>query len=125
MEIRNRQTEDVTIVDVSGRIVAGEAALLRASVRSLIASGEKHILLNLADVPYVDSAGIGELVSALVAVRRESGCLGLLNLSRKVREVLRIVKLLTVFEVFESERDALATLSVPHRHVQEWTARAG
>jgi anti-sigma B factor antagonist len=125
MKISNRQIADVTILDVSGRVVAGEAALLRDSVRGLIACGEKNIVLNLAEVPYIDSAGIGELVSALVAVRRESGCLGLLSLTRRVRDVLEIVKLLTVFQVFASEGEALGAFSVPQNYARELSARAG
>ncbi len=125
MKINNRQIADVTILDVSGRVVAGEAALLRDSVRGLIACREKNIVLNLAEVPYIDSAGIGELVSALVAIRRESGCLGLLNLSRRVRDVLGMVKLLPVFQVFDSEAEALAAFSVPQSYARELTARAG
>jgi anti-sigma B factor antagonist len=125
MKISNREIADVTILDVSGRVVAGEAALLRDSVRNLIARGEKNIVLNLAEVPYIDSAGIGELVSALVAVRRQSGCLGLLNLSRRVRDVLEIVKLLTVFQVFENEAEALVRFAVPQDYPRGLTARAG
>jgi len=125
MKISNRQIADVTILDVSGRVVAGEAALLRESIRNLIACGEKNIVLNLAEVPYIDSAGIGELVSALVAVRRQSGCLELLNLSRRVRDVLEIVKLLTVFQVFANEVEALAAFSVPQSYARELAAQAG
>jgi anti-sigma B factor antagonist len=125
MKISNRQTANVTILDVSGRVVAGEADLLRESVRNLIAGGETHIVLNLAEVPYIDSAGIGELVSALVAVRRQSGCLGLLNLTRRVRNVLGIVKLLTVFKVFDNEAEALASFTVPQDRPRELRARAG
>jgi anti-sigma B factor antagonist len=125
MKISNRQTADVTILDVSGRVVAGEAALLRESIRNLIGDGETHIILNLAEVPYIDSAGIGELVSALVAVRRESGCLGLLSLTRRVRDILGIVKLLTVFQVFDNEAEALASFTVPQDRPRELRARAG
>jgi anti-sigma B factor antagonist len=125
MKISNRQIADVTILDVSGRVVAGEAVLLRDSVRGLIAGGETTIVLNLAEVPYIDSAGIGELASALVAVRKQSGCLGLLNLSRRVRDVLGIVKLLTVFQVFENEAEALAKFTVPQNYPRELRARAG
>jgi anti-sigma B factor antagonist len=125
MKISNRQTADVTILDISGRVVAGEAALLRDSIRNLIAGGETHIVLNLAQVPYIDSAGIGELVSALVAVRRQSGCLGLLSLTRRVRDILGIVKLLTVFQVFDNEAEALASFAVPQDYPRELRARAG
>ena len=114
MKISSRQIEDVTILDLSGRVVAGEAAMLRESIRDLLAGGKKDIVLNLAESPYIDSAGIGELVSALVAVRRESGSLALMNLSRRVHDVLGIVKLLTVFQIFRSEAEALANFAVPH-----------
>jgi len=125
MKISNRQIAGATILDVSGRVVAGEVILLRDSVRNLIARGENNILLNLAEVPYVDSAGIGELVSALVAVRRQSGCLGLLNLSRRVRDTLGIVKLLTVFQIFANEAEALATFTPLQSYSRELRARAG
>ena len=125
MKISNRQIADVTILDVSGRVVAGEAALLRESIRNLIACGEKNIVLNLAEVPYIDSAGIGELVSGLVAVRRQSGCLGLLGLTRRVRDVLEIVKLLTVFQVFANEAEALAAFTVSQNYPREFRAHAG
>jgi len=124
MKISNRQIAGVTILDISGRVVAGEAVQLRDSVRSLIARGEKNIVLNLAEVPYIDSAGIGELVSALVAVRRESGCMGLLNLTRRVRDVLEIVKLVPVFRIFDNEAQAVAAFTVPQNRSPELRARA-
>jgi anti-sigma B factor antagonist len=124
MKIVNRQIADTTILDVSGRVVAGEAALLRESMRDLIARGKKNIVLNLAEVPYIDSAGIGELVSALVAVRREFGSMELLNLTRRVRDALAIVKLLTVFPVFDNEAEALGRFTMPH-HSRELRAHAG
>ena len=125
MKISKRQIADVTILDVSGRVVAGEVSLLRDSIRNVIAGGEKNIVLNLAEAPYMDSAGIGELVSALVAVRRQSGCLALLNLTRRVCHVLQIVKLLTVFQVFDNEAEALAAFAVPQDYPRELRARAG
>lgn len=125
MQIHNRKIEDVTIVDLCGRIVAGEdSALLRDSVRMLISRGEKNIVLNMEAVPYIDSAGIGELVSALVAIRREGGCLKLLNLTRRVYEVLEIVRLVTVFQIFHSEAKALSTFPVAHDYPPERSARA-
>jgi len=112
MQISKRQSGDVTIVDICGRIVAGEdSALLRDTIRSLISRDEKNIVLNMEAVPYIDSAGIGELVSALVAVRRQGGCLKLLNLSRRVYEVLEIVRLVTVFEIFYSEAKVISTFA--------------
>jgi anti-sigma B factor antagonist len=122
MKISNRQIAGVTILDISGRVVAGEAVQLRDSVRSLIARGEKNIVLNLAEVPYIDSAGIGELVSALVAVRRDGGCMGLLHLTRRVRDVLEIVKLVPVFRIFDNEAQAVATM--PQNRSEELRARA-
>lgn len=110
MKMDVRKVGPVTVVDVSGRIVAGEdAALLRDSIDHLIARGENNIVLNLAEVPYIDSAGIGELVSSFVAVRRQSGSMKLLNPTRRVREILDIVKLLTAFQIFNNEAEALAT----------------
>jgi anti-sigma B factor antagonist len=124
MKISNRQIAGVTILDISGRVVAGEAVQLRDSVRSLIGCGEKHIVLNLAEVPYIDSAGIGELVSALVAVRRESGCMGLLHLTRRVRDVLEIVKLVPVFRIFDNEAQAVAAFTALRDQSRELRARA-
>jgi anti-sigma B factor antagonist len=125
MEVTKRQIGNVVLVDVSGRIVAGESLLLRKSIRQLLSDGESNIVLNLQHVPYIDSAGIGDLVSALVAVRREHGRLKLLNLTRRVHEVLEIVKLLTVFEVFASEPEALASFVAPQPYSDRMIARAG
>jgi len=125
MQIRNRQIAEVTILDFCGRIVAGEdAALLRDSVRSLISRGEKNIVLNMEAVPYIDSAGIGELVSALVAVGRQGGCLKLLNLTRRVYEVLEIVRLVTVFEIFDNEAKALSTFPIAPAYPPAMRAQA-
>jgi len=107
-----RQIGSVTVVDISGRIVLGEeTALLRSTIRDLITRGKKSILLNLAQVPYIDSSGIGELVSAFVAVRREGGEVKLLNLTKKVRDVLQIVKVITIFDVFDNEAAALSAFA--------------
>ena len=113
MKVSIRQIADVTILDLSGRLVAGETEPFRSSLRDLIARGETNIILNLAQVPYIDSAGIGELVQALVATRRDSGDLKLLHPVERVSEVLETVKLSTVFHVFENERDALAAFAAP------------
>jgi anti-sigma B factor antagonist len=107
-----RKVDGVTIIDLSGRIVLGEeTALLRETVRDLIARGEKNLLFNLGDVPFIDSSGIGELVSAFIAVRREAGDVRLLNLTRRVRDVLQIVKLTTVFSIFDDEAAAIRSFS--------------
>lgn len=104
-----RQVDDVTILDLSGRITLGEGSVvLRDIIRELVAKGDKKILLNLGDVTYIDSSGIGELVSAYTAVRKESGDLKLLNLTKKVHDLLQITKLYTVFDVKDDEAAAIA-----------------
>ena len=95
MKATNRQVEGVAVVDMSGRITLGEGSVvLRDTIRDLIGKGQKKILLNLGDVTYIDSSGIGELVSAFTAVRREGGELKLLNLTKKVRDLLQVTELL-------------------------------
>jgi len=108
MKCSNRQVDGVTIVDCSGRITLGEGSvILRDTVRELLAKGQKKILLNLADVNYIDSSGIGELVSAFTTVRNQGGELKLLNLTKKVHDLLQITKLYTVFDVKEEEAAAV------------------
>ncbi len=103
-----REAGAATVVDVSGRITLGDAsALLRKTIRSLIEEGRMRILLNLGDVDYIDSAGIGELVSSYSAVKSRGGELKLLNLSRRVRDILQLTKLYTVFDVHSDEAAAL------------------
>ena len=105
----SRQVDGVTILDLSGRITLGEGSVvLRDTIRELLGKGEKKILLNLGDVTYIDSSGIGELVSAYTAVRKESGDLKLLNLTKKVHDLLQITKLYTVFDVKDDEAAAIA-----------------
>jgi anti-sigma B factor antagonist len=95
-------------VDLSGRIALGEgSALLRKTVRELLDSGHTRILLNLGDVNYIDSSGIGELVSGFTAVRNRSGELKLLNLTKKVNDLLQLTKLFTVFDVYSDEEAAI------------------
>ena len=108
MKATNRQVEGVTVVDMSGRITLGEGSVvLRDTIRDLIGKGQKKILLNLGDVTYIDSSGIGELVSAFTAVRREGGELKLLNLTKKVHDLLQITKLYTVFDIKDDEATAI------------------
>jgi anti-sigma B factor antagonist len=103
-----RVVETVAVVDVSGQITLGDgSALLRKTIRELLEEGHKHILLNLGDVNYIDSAGIGELVSGFTTVRNRGGELKLLNLSRRVRDVLQLTKLYTVFDVHTEEAAAV------------------
>src|SRR6516165_9119545 len=105
-----REEGAVTIADVSGRISLGEgSALLRKTIRDLLDSGQTKILLNLGDVNYIDSSGIGELVSGFSAVRNRSGELKLLNLTKKVHDLLQITKLFTVFEVYSDEGTAVGS----------------
>lgn len=103
-----REVGPITIVDLSGRISLGEgSALLRTTIRDLLETGQLKILLNLGDVNYIDSSGIGELVSAFTAVRNRSGELKLLNLTKKVHDLLQITKLFTVFDVYNDEATAV------------------
>jgi len=100
----------VTVVDLGGRIVLGDgSALLRKTIRGLMDSDRTKILLNLADVDYIDSSGIGELVHAYTSVKNRGGELKLLHLTRKVHDILQITKLFTVFEVYSDEPVAIAT----------------
>jgi anti-sigma B factor antagonist len=112
MKVSTRQVDGVTILDLSGRITLGEGSVqLRDAVRDLLAKGQKHILLNLADVNYIDSSGIGELVSAYTTVRNQGGELKLLKLTKKVHDLLQITKLYTVFDVKEDEAKAVASFT--------------
>ena len=98
------------LLDLSGRITLGEGSVqLRDAVRDLLSKGQKHILLNLGDVTYIDSSGIGELVSAFTTVKNQGGELKLLNLTRKVHDLLQITKLYTVFDVKDDEASAVAS----------------
>lgn len=104
MKANNRQVNGVTVVDMSGRITLGEGSvILRETVKDLLAKGQKKILLNLGDVSYIDSSGIGELVSAFTSVRNQGGQLKLLKLTKKVHDLLQITKLYTVFDIKDDE----------------------
>jgi anti-sigma B factor antagonist len=110
MKINSRTIGDIQILDWSGKITLGEGTMsVRNAVRDILQSGGKKILLNLADVSYIDSSGIGELVSSYTTVTNNGGQLKLLNLTKKIHELLAITKLLTVFETFENEQAALAS----------------
>jgi anti-sigma B factor antagonist len=112
MKVTTRQVDGVTILDLSGRITLGEGSVqLRDAIRDLLSKGQKLILLNLADVNYIDSSGIGELVSAYTTVRNQGGELKLLNLTKKVHDLLQITKLYTVFDVKEDEANAIASFT--------------
>src|SRR5438046_508703 len=110
INISERQAGDVTILDLSGKVTIGEGSVaLRSAIRRLLGEGKNKLLLNLGGVGYIDSSGIGELVSSFTAVNKEGGTLKLLNLTQKIQDLLAITKLLTVFDVFDNESDALGS----------------
>ena len=103
-----RQVGDVTVIDVAGRITLGEGSSnLREGIRDMVAKGNKKMLLNLGEVTYIDSSGIGELVSGFTSVANAGGQLKLINLTKRVKDLLQITKLYTVFEVYEDEAAAI------------------
>jgi len=104
LKVHTREVEDVTMVDVSGRIILGdETSTLRKTIRDLVSNGKKKIVLNLAEVSYIDSSGVGELVASYTAVRSAGGELKLLNLTKKVHDLLQVTKLYTIFDIKDSE----------------------
>jgi anti-sigma B factor antagonist len=111
MILTQRRLDDVVILDPSGKITIGEGTImLREHIRKALDAGDRKFLINLNDVDYIDSSGLGELVSSFTTVRGLGGQLKLLHLTRRVRDLLQITKLLTVFETFESEAEALKSL---------------
>jgi anti-sigma B factor antagonist len=112
MTTSTRQVGDVTVVDISGRIVLGaESAALRDLVRDLLSEGHRKILFNLRDVHYIDSSGLGHLISAFTSVRKQGGELKLLNLTNKVHDVLQITRLYTVFDIIDDETAAIKSFA--------------
>ena len=112
MQIEERAVGDVMILDLKGKITLGEGdELLKDKINSLDNQGQRKIVLNLAGVPYIDSAGLGEVVRTYTTVSRQGGSLKLLNLTKRITDLLSITKLLTVFETFESENDAVRSFS--------------
>jgi anti-sigma B factor antagonist len=112
VKMSSRQVGDVTVVDATGRITLGEgASVFRDVIRDLAAKGNKKILVNLADVSYIDSSGIGEMVSSFTTVTNHGGQLKLLSLTKRVKDLLQITKLYTVFEVFEDEASAVRSFA--------------
>src|SRR5438309_499684 len=113
MHISERTTGDVVIVEVNGKITLGDGgdAALKDKMRSLVQQGYTKLLLNLGDVSYVDSAGLGEIVQAFATVSKNGGALKLLNVTRRLQDLLSITKLLTVFETFDSEAEAVTSFS--------------
>ena len=112
MQITERVVSEVMILDLKGKITLGEGdELLKDKVNSIVNQGHRKIVLNLAEVPYLDSAGLGEVVRAYTTVSRQGGSLKLLKLTKRITDLLSITKLLTVFETFDSEDDAVRSFS--------------
>ena len=108
MEIVERTVNDVTVLDLKGKMTLGEGdELLKDKINSLLASGKKRLLLNLEGVPYIDSAGLGEVVRTYTTVSRQGGSLKLLNLTKRIEDLLSITKLLTVFDTYDNEAEAV------------------
>jgi len=109
--ISSRRLDDVVILDISGRITIGEGTVtLRDTMQKLLNDGDRKVVVNLEDVDYVDSAGLGELVAAFTIVRAQGGQLKLLKLTHRIHDLLQITKLLTVFDSFDSETEAIKSM---------------
>ena len=116
MQIEERVVDGVTILDLKGKMTLGEGdELLKDKINSLIQQDRKKLLLNLEGVPYIDSAGLGEIVRTYTTVSRQGGKLKLLNLTKRIQDLLAITKLLTVFETYESEPDAVKSFAASRR----------
>src|SRR3954464_12033669 len=112
MQIEERSVGDVVVLDLKGKITLGQGdELLKDKINSLVNQGYKKLVLNLSEVPYIDSAGLGEIVRTYTTVSRQGGSLKLLNLTKRIQDLLSITKLLTVFETFESEQDAVKSFA--------------
>jgi anti-sigma B factor antagonist len=112
MQIEERAVGDVMVLDLKGRVTLGEGdELLKDKINSLLNQGRRKLVLNLAEVPYIDSAGLGEIVRTYTTVSRQGGGLKLLNLTKRITDLLSITKLLTVFETFDSENEAVRSFS--------------
>jgi anti-sigma B factor antagonist len=108
MQIEERIVDDVTILDLKGKMTLGEGdELLKDKINSLVSQGHKKLLLNLADVPYIDSAGLGEIVRTYTSISRQGGKLKLLNVTKRIYDLLVITKLVTIFDSYENEDDAI------------------
>ncbi len=112
MTINERKSGDVTVLDVDGKILLGEGDVqLKRKIDELIERKETQLVLNLANVPYMDSGGLGEIVRSYTTVKRAGGELKLLNATKRISDLLTITKLITVFEVFETEADAIKSFA--------------
>ena len=112
VKLSTRQVGDVTVIDAVGRITLGEgASMFRDTIRDLAAKGDKKLLLNLSEVSYIDSSGIGELVSGFTTVTNHGGQLKLVGLTKRVKDLLQITKLYTVFDVYDAETSAVRSFA--------------
>lgn len=112
LKITKREADAITVVDLSGRLTLGDAsAQLRDTLRGLIEGGASKIVLNLGEVAYIDSSGLGELVSGFTTVKNSGGELKLANLTQKVNDLLTVTKLYTVFEIHDNEKSAVDSFS--------------
>ena len=112
MEIAERKVSDVTILDLTGKMTLGEGdEMLKQTINNLLAAGHKKLVLNLEGVPYIDSAGLGEVVRTHTTVSRQGGSLKLLNLTKRIEDLLSITKLLTVFDTYDSEAEAIKSFT--------------
>ena len=112
MEIKERVVGGVSILDLSGKIVLGEGdGQVKERIKDLLSDGQRRILLNLAEVNYIDSAGLGTLIGSYTTAKRDGGTLKLVNLTKRIRDLLAITKLITVFETFDNEAEALASFN--------------
>lgn len=120
LEIRRREKEGVVILDLSGPLTVGEpASRVREALHDLLAQGRKNVVLNLQDVDYIDSTGLGAMVVCYTTLRKSGGALKLLNLNRRNIELLVLTKLSTVFEIFSDEQDAVNSF-FPDRAIQRF-----
>ena len=112
MDIKERVVNGVSVLDLSGKIVLGEGdGQVRDRIKDLLADGQRNILLNLGDVTYIDSAGLGALISSYTTTKREGGSLKLMNLTKRIQDLLAITKLITVFDTYDSETEAVDSFS--------------
>ncbi len=110
MQIDERKVGEVVILDLKGKLTLGDGdELLRSKINGLVQAGQKRIVLNLGEVPYIDSAGLGEVVRSYTTVKKQEGVLKLLNLTKRIQDLLAITKLLTVFDTYETETDAVVS----------------
>ncbi len=112
MDIKERVVGGVSVLDLSGKIVLGEGdGQIRDRIKDLLADGQRRILLNLGEVNYVDSAGLGALISSYTTTKRQGGQLKLVNLTKRIQDLLAITKLITVFETYDNEAEAIASFA--------------